>query len=157
VRALIQEHGVTRRRKFVSLDVGHVFKNLRKFGFKALLENANKKKYPDVKACYRAGRPSIVLVICDFKSAVSLPKVVGQLDTAVDILNAEKLCEARGQLIAAQGIAHDQSCRKIILCYKEDGPFWLIDLYRQAGFEFMTPDELIAMIESQSQSGGQSA
>jgi hypothetical protein len=66
--------------------------------------------------------PGIVCQACDFSTIDSVPLIAGQL------VGARQYKEP--------------TARMVVLCYVEDGPPEVIDLYRQAGFEFMTPDEL---------------
>lgn len=53
---------------------------------------------------------------------------------------------ATHSLMLGRQKASDSDARMIVVCYIQDGPSRLIELARQAGFEFMTPDELIAAI-----------
>lgn len=41
----------------------------------------------------------------------------------------------------------------VVLCYPEDGPEKVIDLYRQEGFEFMTPEELVEELKASGDGG----
>lgn len=82
-------------------------------------------RFPGVGRCYWLS--GILCVGCDFKDSSELPSVVGVLVASRQFKQAD--------------------ARMIVLCYQEDGPPDLIDLYRAAGFEFMTPDELIESLK----------
>lgn len=52
---------------------------------------------------------------------------------------------AVGQLVAARRLK-EPGARTVVLCYPDEGPAKLIDLYRQEGFEFLAPEELEAAL-----------
>jgi hypothetical protein len=41
----------------------------------------------------------------------------------------------------------DPSSRAVVVCYPLDGPPVLLDLARQLGVEFLTPEELVASLK----------
>lgn len=133
----IQNKQVVRARQ--QLRRAKVGEFLKRRAFKGLVKGGNNHRYPGIVGWYR---PGMVIVACEFAGNHQLPQAIGVAERAIVALDI-----AAGQSIACQALSRDASARKIILCYKEDGPFWLIDLYRQAGFEFMTPDELIESLK----------
>ncbi len=104
---------------------------IRRHGFKSF--NWNGKKYPGITGHYSDG---IVAIPCDFKKRDSLLESVGSL---------EFLLIAIGKSIAGRQ-KNRQTFRSVIVCYRNDGPKEAIELFEQAGYEFMTPDELIASL-----------
>ncbi len=107
-------------------EIGMV-SQLRRYGFAAAFPNNMQTKLPGIKAYWRAG---IVAVSCSMD-------LRGIDDKALPL--------SVGRLIAARAFA-EPSAKMVIVCYKADGPAELIDIYEEAGVEFMTPDELIASL-----------
>jgi hypothetical protein len=140
-----KEQGDKKKHKFNSM------KNFcSRYGFVSIFgHHANGNGiYPGISKVWH--RPGVICVFCDFSDRNTLLKAVGTIDTAIDIQNAEKLLTARGQIVAAE-YKKELGCRKVIICYKEDGPFYLMELFKAAGFEFMTPDELIDSLKEQAE------
>jgi hypothetical protein len=106
-----------------SLRLQSIRVRLEKHGFSGVLTEGH-SRFPGMRGIYRSG---IVCLPCDFSPPEALPMVIGQL-------------------IAAQEYK-EPAARMIVLCYVEDGPEVMMDLYRRKGFEFMTPDELVESLK----------
>jgi ParB-like nuclease domain len=75
----------------------------------------------------------IVVVPCAFEDAASLPLSVGNVKALLIAIGQQEGCRVSVPLAR----------RSVILCYREDGPSYLIELFERSGIEFMTLDELI--------------
>lgn len=124
VAAKLQDAEESLKHKRNSLSYVATKTNLYKHGFSGAIPFG--AAYHGLRGIYGFG---LVCMPCDFSEPESLPLVVGQL-------------------IASKQIV-DHSGRMVVICYPEDGPSAVIDLYRAAGFEFMTPDELIESLKSE--------
>jgi hypothetical protein len=67
--------------------------------------------------------------------------------TPCDCKVVESIPQAIGKLIAVRRYKGDLTARMVVLCYPEDGPAKVLDLYRAEGFEFLTPEELIESLK----------
>lgn len=72
------------------------------------------------------------------------------LCTPCDFANPDAITSAVGRLIAARRYRGNLSARMVVLCYPEDGPAKVLDLYRAEGFEFLTPEELAESLKTES-------
>lgn len=97
-----------------SIDAFLEHNGFAKAGFKS-------KEHPGLSGIYR--RNSRLCSSCDFVDVNSLPLCIGRL-------------------VGGRRHGNDLAVRMIVLCYPEDGPQKVIDLYRAEGFEFLTPEEL---------------
>lgn len=93
-------------------------------------------------------RRSIVVSPLGFSSRLGLPG--GTYGSAAivsaDISKAVELQRAIGQVLLARQ-HHDSSGRAVVICRPQDGPAELLDLARQLGVEFLTPDEFVASVK----------
>lgn len=126
------------QKKKISLSADNIWRKMIELGFCNVFDKRSFKKYPGVNAYHKNG---IIVVSCDFASKAKLPMAVADATAA-----AEMLRQSIGSAIACE-YAKELGARKIILCYPEDGPFYLMELYKAAGFEFVKPEDLKAALE----------
>lgn len=124
VKTKIEDAQADLRAKRWSLSYDALFTRFLRHGFLGI--NSPQTRYLGLRGfCV----PGIICLPCDFSTKDSLPL-------------------ACGQLILARQKVNEPTARMVILCYVDDpgaAPA-MLDLARAAGFEFMTPDELIASL-----------
>jgi hypothetical protein len=116
--------GKSRRRLSLSRDAFHSFvKNL---GFQPAFSDSGLPFRGGLSGYYREG---FACTRCDFGSA-------------------ESLAAAIGRLVAIR--QHKESgARAVVVCYEDDGFPGPITLYKQGGFEFVTPEELAESLDAE--------
>lgn len=93
--------------------------------FKTVTGCRGAREYPGVKAY---STPGCIVSVCDFSVDGSFAR-------------------ATHSLIAARRLTEQPEARLVVICYAEDGPTWLIEVFKQEGFEFLTPDELVISLK----------
>lgn len=78
----------------------------------------------------------IAAVACKLEDNTELLDAVGNLKALRVAVGKIEACRQKDRTLT----------RSVIVCYRQDGPKAAIELFEQAGIEFMTPDELIASL-----------
>ena len=131
VKEILRKEFKNEDRRLGSLKHKSIMSKLRSYGF--LGAGWKHTEIPGFSGVVMAG---IVAVSCDFREAASLAEAIGNLKLLF--------------IAVGRAEANRQKCRQltrsVVLCYREDGPKEAIELFEEAGIEFMTPDELIASL-----------
>lgn len=96
--------------------------------------------YPGMSGYHMTG---IVALGCQFATTDELPAVIGRLVAARRYLISQDYNFGPYIQVNVTG-----QYRMVVLCYPEDGPAKMLDLYRAEGFEFLTPEELEASLKA---------
>lgn len=137
VRAELASMQDALRARSVATTPRAICSRLHALGFRATIPLGAKNHYPGLGDVMRI--PAGVCTGCPFGSHDDLILAIGRL------VGARQL--ATEPIPGAKVIDH--SIGMIVVCYVQDGPPRLIDLYRAAGFTFMTPEELVESLKAE--------